>query len=85
MFNGEMNASNSQLYFQNSGELVRSFVGGLELMVRLLYSPDNQVLACVCAAIAKVAQDRENLAVISDHGVVQMLSHLVKTVSLDLS
>ncbi|XP_072162125.1 armadillo repeat-containing protein gudu isoform X2 [Bemisia tabaci] len=64
---------------KNSGELVRSFVGGLELMVRLLYSPDNQVLACVCAAIAKVAQDRENLAVISDHGVVQMLSHLVKT------
>ncbi|KAI5750917.1 hypothetical protein M8J77_002423 [Diaphorina citri] len=62
---------------QESGELVRSFVGGLELIVSLLKSDDTQVLACVCAAISKVATDRENLAVISDHGVVGLLAQLV--------
>lgn len=67
--------------FQESGELVRSFVGGLELIVSLLKSDDTQVLACVCAAISKVATDRENLAVISDHGVVGLLAQLVDKVS----
>lgn len=33
----------------------------------------------MCAAIAKIAQDEENLAVITDHGVVSMLSRLTKT------
>uniref|UniRef100_A0A8D8SK84 Armadillo repeat-containing protein 4 n=1 Tax=Cacopsylla melanoneura TaxID=428564 RepID=A0A8D8SK84_9HEMI len=62
---------------QEAGELVRSFVGGLELIVSLLKSDDTKVLACVCAAISKVATDRENLAVISDHGVVMLLAQLV--------
>lgn len=66
--------------FQESGELVRSFVGGLELIVSLLKSDDTKVLACVCAAISKVATDRENLAVISDHGVVGLLAQLVDKV-----
>ena len=61
--------------------MVRSFVGGLELIVSRLKSTDTDVLACVCAAIAKIAQDRENLAVITDHGVVPMLAELVITVS----
>ncbi|KAK7863004.1 hypothetical protein R5R35_014556 [Gryllus longicercus] len=64
---------------QDSGEMVRSFVGGLELIVSLLHSEDSSVLACVCAALARIAQDRENLAVITDHGVVPMLAQLVLT------
>ncbi|KAK6617155.1 hypothetical protein RUM43_005242 [Polyplax serrata] len=64
---------------KDSGEMVRSFVGALELIVSLLKSKDNNVLACVCAAIAKVAEDKENLAVITDHGVVPMLCQLVHT------
>lgn len=63
----------------NSGEMVRSFVGGLELMVRLLENESPEVLSCVCAAIAEIATDIENLAVISDHGVVPLLVDLVKT------
>nr|CAD7585746.1 unnamed protein product [Timema genevievae] len=66
---------------KDSGEMVRSFVGGLELIVSLLRSEDIKVLACVCAAIAKIALDRENLAVITDHGVVPMLAQLVITIS----
>lgn len=62
--------------------MVRSFVGALELIVSLLKSPDTRVLACVCAAISKVAEDKENLAVITDHGVVPMLCRLVQTVDL---
>lgn len=67
--------------FQESGELVRSFVGGLELIVSLLKSKDVQVLASSCAAIAEIAKDEENLAVITDHGVVKLLSNLVNRVS----
>ena len=61
--------------------MVRSFVGGLELIVNLLKSTSQEVLASVCAAIAKIAKDEENLAVITDHGVVPMLAKLTNTVS----
>lgn len=61
---------------------MRSFVGGLELIVGLLKSPDSEVLAGICAAIAKIAKDEENLGVITDHGVVSLLAQLTYTVSL---
>lgn len=62
--------------------MVRSFVGGLELIVSLLKSKDVEVLASVCAAIAEIAKDEENLAVITDHGVVKLLSNLATRVSV---
>lgn len=40
------------------------------------------MLASVCAAVANIAKDEENLAVITDHGVVPMLAKLATTVSL---
>ncbi|NWX55949.1 ARMC4 protein, partial [Promerops cafer] len=64
---------------KNSGEMVRSFVGGLELIVNLLKSKDKEVLTNVCAAIANIAKDQENLAVMTDHGVVPLLSKLANT------
>jgi len=64
---------------KDAGEMVRSFVGGLELIVSLLKSTDIEVLASVCAAIANIAKDEENLAVITDHGVVPMLAKLAST------
>ncbi|XP_005156286.2 outer dynein arm-docking complex subunit 2 isoform X1 [Danio rerio] len=64
---------------KDAGEMVRSFVGGLELIVNLLKSQNKDVLASVCAAIAKIAKDVENLAVITDHGVVPMLASLTNT------
>ncbi|CAF0996120.1 unnamed protein product [Brachionus calyciflorus] len=64
---------------RDSGETVRNFVGGLELIVSLLKSNDKEVLASVCAAIAEIAKDEENLAVITDHGVVPMLASLTNT------
>lgn len=64
---------------KNSGELVRSFVGALELVVGLLKSRDNLVLASVCAAISIIAKDKENLAVLTDHKVINMLANLVYT------
>jgi armadillo repeat-containing protein 4 len=60
--------------------MVRSFVGGLELIVSLLKSKDVDVLASICAAVAEIAKDEENLAVITDHGVVKLLSNLVTRV-----
>lgn len=47
-------------------------------------SNDTRVLACVCAAIAEISKDIENLAVISDHGVVPMLVNLVNTEDVQL-
>ncbi|MBN3311717.1 ARMC4 protein, partial [Atractosteus spatula] len=64
---------------KDAGEMVRSFVGGLELIINLLKSTNKEVLASVCAAIAKIAKDEENLAVITDHGVVPMLAKLTNT------
>jgi hypothetical protein len=64
--------------------MVRSFVGGLELIVSLLKSKDVEVLASVCAAIAEISKDEENLAVITDHGVVKLLSTLVTRVRFDI-
>lgn len=64
----------------DSGEMVRSFVGALDLIVDLLDSEDRDVLSAVCAAIATIAKDQENLAVISDHGVVKKLSKLGKDI-----
>jgi hypothetical protein len=59
--------------------MVRSFVGGLELIVSLLKSEHTEVLASVCTALSKIANDEENLAVITDHGVVPMLARLTNT------
>lgn len=79
--------------------MVRSFVGGLELICNLLESKDQQVyinqllknqqkimncrhkkvLAAVCFAIANIARDKENLAVITDHGVIHKLAKLAHT------
>jgi len=59
-------------------------VGGLELIVSLLKSNEIDVLASVCAAISEIAKDEENLAVITDHGVVPMLASLTNTVYADL-
>lgn len=64
---------------KDAGEMVRSFVGGLELIVNLLKSHNKEVLASVCAAITNVAKDEENLAVITDHGVVPLLAKLAYT------
>ncbi|XP_050169674.1 outer dynein arm-docking complex subunit 2 [Myiozetetes cayanensis] len=64
---------------KDSGEMVRSFVGGLELIVSLLKSKTREVLTAVCAAIANIAKDEENLAVMTDHGVVPLLSKLTNT------
>ncbi|EPZ31271.1 Beta Catenin-related Armadillo repeat-containing protein [Rozella allomycis CSF55] len=64
---------------KDAGEMVRSFVGGLELIVSLLKSENTEVLASVCAAIANIAKDEENLAVITDHGVVPLLAKLTTT------
>lgn len=61
--------------------MVRSLVGGLELIVTLLRSTNTEVLASICAAVAKIAKDKENLAVLTDHGVVPLLASLTNTVS----
>ncbi|XP_029038268.1 armadillo repeat-containing protein gudu isoform X1 [Osmia bicornis bicornis] len=66
-------------YAKDSPEMVRAFVGGLELTVSLLQSTDTAVLSAVCATIAEIATDPENLGILSDHGVVEELSKLVGT------
>ncbi|XP_015586959.1 armadillo repeat-containing protein gudu isoform X2 [Cephus cinctus] len=66
-------------YAKDSPEMVRAFVGGLELTVSLLDSDDTEVLSAVCATIAEIAKDPENLGILTDHGVVKMLAGLVQT------
>lgn len=59
--------------------MVRSLVGGIQLIVKLLKSPDRRVVACTCAALAMVATDEENLAIVTELGVVPILADIVKT------
>ncbi len=37
------------------------------------------MLASVCFAVANIAEDKENLAVITDHGVMHKLARLANT------
>ncbi|XP_034939765.1 armadillo repeat-containing protein gudu [Chelonus insularis] len=64
---------------KDSPEMVRAFVGGLELTVSILDSEETEVLAAVCATIAEIAVDSENLGILTDHGVVKKLAKLVHT------
>ncbi|XP_033214175.1 armadillo repeat-containing protein gudu [Belonocnema kinseyi] len=66
-------------FAKDSPEMVRAFVGGLELTVSLLESDNTQVLSAVCATIAAIATDPENLGILTDHGVVKKLADLVNT------
>lgn len=63
-------------------EVVRSLVGGIELLVSLLESESESVLSAVCAAIAKIARDPQNLAIMTDYGAVTSLSRLAVRVSI---
>lgn len=62
--------------------MVRSLIGGFDLIMKLLKSPNNEVLASICAAIAKIAKDQQNLAILTDRGVVPLLAKLTNTVSM---
>lgn len=60
--------------------MARSLIGGLELIITVLKSTNNQVLVSICSVIAKLAKDEDNLAVLTDCGVVPLLSKLTNTV-----
>ena len=64
---------------ENSADTVRTFVDGLDLLVGLLKSDDPEVQAAACMAISEVARDQENLAVMTDLGVVELLSNLLSS------
>jgi HEAT repeat protein len=64
---------------ENSPSIVRTFVDGLDLLVDLLRSNDPEVQASACMAISEVARDQENLAVMTDLGLVELLSRLLST------
>ncbi|XP_023216582.1 armadillo repeat-containing protein gudu-like isoform X2 [Centruroides sculpturatus] len=61
---------------KDSGRIVNSFVGGLEQLVSLLNSNNTKLLTAVCALISEVARDEQNLAVMTDYGIVNLLSQL---------
>lgn len=62
--------------------MIRRFAGGLELLITLLESTDVRVLSCVCATVAEVAKNEDNLAIITDLDVVTYLAKLVSMVSV---
>ncbi|OHT17644.1 Armadillo/beta-catenin-like repeat family protein [Tritrichomonas foetus] len=64
---------------ENSPTIVRTFVDGLDLLVDLLRSNDPEVQASACMAITEIARDKENLAVMTDLGLVELLSRLLSS------
>ncbi|CAH8496743.1 unnamed protein product [Heterobilharzia americana] len=71
--------SNPKVQSYAAWALCRVFRMPRMLVNYLLKSKDPEVLAAVCAAVSKIAEDEENLAVITDHGVVPLLSRLTHT------
>ncbi|XP_054621369.1 outer dynein arm-docking complex subunit 2 isoform X1 [Dunckerocampus dactyliophorus] len=61
---------------KEAGEMVSSLMGGMELVIDLLKSSDDKVLASMCAVVAKIAKDKYNLAVLTDYEVVSLLAKL---------
>ncbi|XP_077365539.1 outer dynein arm-docking complex subunit 2 isoform X2 [Festucalex cinctus] len=61
---------------KESGEMVSSLMGAMELVIDLLKSTNDDVLASMCAVIAKIAKDKYNLAVLTDYDVVSLLAKL---------
>ncbi|OHS94331.1 Armadillo/beta-catenin-like repeat family protein [Tritrichomonas foetus] len=67
------------LQSETAPSVVRTFVDGLDLVVNLLKSNDSDVQASACMAISEIAKDQENLAVMTDLGLVELLSRLLST------
>jgi hypothetical protein len=63
----------------SSPPYVRTFVDGLDLLVSLLRSSEPEVQASACMAISEIAKDNENLGVMTDLGIVELLSRLLST------
>ncbi|XP_037135862.1 armadillo repeat-containing protein 4 isoform X2 [Syngnathus acus] len=61
---------------KEAGEMVSSLMGAMELVIDLLKSSNDDVLASICAVIAKIAKDKYNLAVLTDYEVVSLLAKL---------
>uniref|UniRef100_A0A8C6S616 Armadillo repeat containing 4 n=1 Tax=Neogobius melanostomus TaxID=47308 RepID=A0A8C6S616_9GOBI len=62
------------------GESMRRLIGGFQLLIKLLKSTDSEVLASICAVIAKITEDKEeNVALLTDYGVVPLLANLTCT------
>uniref|UniRef100_UPI00358E4BA4 outer dynein arm-docking complex subunit 2-like n=1 Tax=Myxine glutinosa TaxID=7769 RepID=UPI00358E4BA4 len=64
---------------QVSDEVVRSFLGGLRIIVYLLSSDHRDVLAPACAIIAIIAKNHNNLNIMTDFNVVSFLANLTGT------
>lgn len=65
--------------------MVRNFVGGLEVIVELILSPNLLVQAAICEAVAAIATNLENLSIMTDHGIVQYLCAICTRVSLQFN
>uniref|UniRef100_A0A3Q2Z6V9 Outer dynein arm docking complex subunit 2 n=1 Tax=Hippocampus comes TaxID=109280 RepID=A0A3Q2Z6V9_HIPCM len=61
---------------KEAGEMVSTLMGAMELVIDLLKSTNDDVLASMCAVIAKIAKDKYNLAVLTDYEVVSLLAKL---------
>lgn len=64
---------------ENAGYLIRNLMGAFEILISLLKTNNLFVLAAVCALIAQTAKYPENLAILSDHGVVGLLADRIYT------
>ncbi|XP_048580227.1 outer dynein arm-docking complex subunit 2 isoform X3 [Nematostella vectensis] len=64
---------------EESAEMIRSFVGGLELVTALLKSNRREILLGVCRLIINIGQDRENMSIMTDYGVIPLLVTLIDT------
>lgn len=63
----------------NASVIIRNFVGGFEIVIKLLKSTQTAVLAAAARLVSTVARDTDNLAILTDFGIVDVLSDLICT------
>ncbi|XP_072308414.1 outer dynein arm-docking complex subunit 2-like [Eucyclogobius newberryi] len=62
------------------GQSMRSLIGGFHLLIKLLESTNNEVLASICGVIATLAENKDkNVALLTEYGVVPLLANLTRT------
>ena len=68
---------------KDSGYMVRSLVGGLEILVKLLKSDNINVLAAVCGTVVKVVQDEESIGILTELKVCPLLAKALCAVNIN--
>jgi len=69
---------------KKGADVIRSYVGGLEILLKLLHKQNNKILSSVCFVISEITEDEQTLAIMDDYGLLVTLKQLSSTDNIEL-